>query len=73
MTCLCCCRALGEYHAASFVFTRFLGFLDDARNDDEIDSGASWRGHESSEGSGDNEVTSKGGQVQQLDDKREHT
>jgi hypothetical protein len=36
------CRALGEYHAASFVFIRFLGFLDDARNDDEIVFGASW-------------------------------
>jgi hypothetical protein len=46
-------RALGEYHAANFVFTRRLGFLDDARNDDEIESGASWRGHESSEGEGD--------------------
>jgi hypothetical protein len=30
------CRALGEYHAASFVFTRFLGFLDDARNDNDL-------------------------------------
>jgi hypothetical protein len=30
------CRALGEYHAASFVFIRFLGFLDDARNDDDL-------------------------------------
>jgi hypothetical protein len=49
-----------------------LGFLDDARNNDEIDSGASWRGHESSEGSGDDEVTSKGGRVQQLDGKHEH-
>jgi hypothetical protein len=35
-------RALGEYHAANFVFTRLLGFLDDARNDDEIEFGASW-------------------------------
>jgi hypothetical protein len=35
------CRALGEYHAASFVFTRFLGFLDNTWNDDEIESGAS--------------------------------
>jgi hypothetical protein len=35
-------RALGEYHAASFVFTRFLGFLADAQNDDEIMFGASW-------------------------------
>jgi hypothetical protein len=25
-----------ELHAASFVFTRFLGFLGDVRNDDEI-------------------------------------
>ena len=61
-----------DNHAASFVFTRFLGFLDDARNDDEIECGASWRGHESCEGSGDDEVTSKGGWVQQLDGKREH-
>jgi hypothetical protein len=38
------CRVLGEHHAASFVFTRLLGFLDDTRNDDEIESGASWRG-----------------------------
>jgi hypothetical protein len=30
------CRALGEYHAVSFVFIRFLGFLDDARNDDDL-------------------------------------
>jgi hypothetical protein len=29
------CRALGEHHAASFIFTRCLGFLDDARNDDD--------------------------------------
>jgi hypothetical protein len=35
-------RALGKYHAASFVFTRRFVFLDDARNDDEIESGASW-------------------------------
>jgi hypothetical protein len=28
-------RALGEYHAAGFVFTRFLEFLDDAWNDDD--------------------------------------
>jgi hypothetical protein len=49
-----------------------LGFLDDARNDDEIESGASWRGHESSEGPGDDEVTSKGGRVQQLNGKREY-
>jgi hypothetical protein len=35
------CRALDEYHAASFIFTRLLGFLDDVRNDDEIESGAS--------------------------------
>jgi hypothetical protein len=33
-----------ELHVASFVFARFLGFLDDTRNDDEIESGASWRG-----------------------------
>jgi hypothetical protein len=25
-----------ELHAASFVFARFLGFLDDARNDDDL-------------------------------------
>jgi hypothetical protein len=37
------CRALGEYRVASFVFTLFLGFLDDARNDDKIESVASWR------------------------------
>jgi hypothetical protein len=37
------CRALEEYRAASFVFVRFLGFLDNARNDDEIEFGASWR------------------------------
>jgi hypothetical protein len=30
------CRALGEYRAASFVFIRSLGFLDDARNDDDL-------------------------------------
>jgi hypothetical protein len=29
-------RALGEYHAASFVFIRRLGFLDDAWNDDDL-------------------------------------
>ena len=40
------CRALGEYHAASFVFTRRFVFLEDAQNDNEIESGASWRGHE---------------------------
>jgi hypothetical protein len=27
---------LGEHHAASFVFTRLLGILDDARNDDDL-------------------------------------
>jgi hypothetical protein len=32
------CRALSEYHAASFVFTRRFVFLEDARNDDEIDN-----------------------------------
>jgi hypothetical protein len=37
-------RALREYHAANFVFTRLLGFLDDAWNDDEIEYGASWQG-----------------------------
>ena len=30
------CRALGEYHAASFVFTQRLGFLDDTQNDDDL-------------------------------------
>jgi hypothetical protein len=29
------CLALGEYRAASFVFTRFLGLLADAWNDDD--------------------------------------
>jgi hypothetical protein len=68
------CRALGKYYDASFVFTRLLGFLDDARNDDEIESGASWRGvvEQVSASSGDDEVTSKGGRFQQLDVKREH-
>jgi hypothetical protein len=65
-------RVLGERHAANSVFTRFLGFLDDAQNDDEIEFNASWRGHESSEGSSDDEVTSKGGRVQHLDGKHEH-
>ena len=37
-------QILGEYHAVSFVFIRSLEFLDDARNDDEIVFGASWRG-----------------------------
>jgi hypothetical protein len=38
------CRALGEHHTAGFVFTRRLGFLDDARNDDDLrlKSRASW-------------------------------
>ena len=27
---------LGEYRAASFVFIRSLGFLDDVRNDDDL-------------------------------------
>jgi hypothetical protein len=35
-------RALGEYHAASFVFARSMGFLNDIWNDDEIESGACW-------------------------------
>jgi hypothetical protein len=33
------CRALGEYHAASLVFARPMGFLNDVRNDDEIEFG----------------------------------
>jgi hypothetical protein len=59
-------QALGKYHAASFIFAWFLGFLDDARNDDEIESGASWRGgvEQVSASSGDDEVMSKGGRVQ---------
>ena len=36
------CRAHGKYRAASFVFTRFLGFIADTRNDDEIVFEASW-------------------------------
>ena len=36
------CRALREYHAASFVFARPMGSLNDVRNDDEIKFGASW-------------------------------
>jgi hypothetical protein len=38
------CRALGEYHTASFVFTRRFVFLEDARNDDDfrLKSRASW-------------------------------
>jgi hypothetical protein len=56
---------LHELHAASFVFARFLGFPDDTRNDDEIESRASWRGvvEQASASSGDDEVTSKGGRV----------
>jgi hypothetical protein len=44
------------------------------RNDDEIEFGASWWGgvEQVSASYGDDEVTSKGGRVQQLDDKREH-
>jgi hypothetical protein len=35
------CRALGEYHAANFVFTRFLKFLDNVWNDDDLRSKSS--------------------------------
>jgi hypothetical protein len=46
MTCSSFCRALGEYHPASFVFTRLLGFLNDAQNNDDLrlKSGAGWWG-----------------------------